>query len=263
MKKHIYMGTNTKMYKNIVQTVRYLKRFDAATQHISREYLTLFVIPSYTSLLSARFCVSREKILIGAQNMCWEEEGQFTGEISPLMLQEVGVDLVEIGHSERRNIFGETDDQVRLKVKAAVEHGFTALLCVGETVQEKHAGFTHKVLRRQLEIGLQNMSRSQAGQIWVAYEPTWAIGVNGKPVAPEYVAEQHDVIRHVLMDCLGAEAGAIIPVLYGGGVNLKNALSLIQLDHVDGLFVGRAAWHADAFASMIELVLQSVFEKEI
>lgn len=257
MKKHIYMGTNTKMYKNIAQTVRYLQELDAATRHISRERLTLFVIPSYTALPAARLCAARESILIGAQNMCWAEEGQFTGEISPLMLQEVGVDVVEIGHSERRNIFGETDEQTRLKVNAAVKHGFTALLCVGESAEEKRAGSAGDVLRRQLETGLRDVSGARAGQIWVAYEPTWAIGVDGKPVTPDYAAQQHEVIRQALIHRFGAEAGRHIPVLYGGGVNLENALPLIQLDQVDGLFVGRAAWQADAFAIMIELVLRS------
>lgn len=254
-KKHIYMGTNTKMYKTISQTVSYLKELGLAVKDVDRERLTLFVIPSYTALYHARQSVPREEILIGAQNMCWEEQGQFTGEISPLMLQEIGVDLVEIGHSERRHIFGETDDQERRKVKAAVEHGFTALLCVGETEAEKDSGQFQTVLRRQLETGLKEVSPAQAGQIWIAYEPVWAIGVGGKQVTTGYAALQHSFIRSVLEERFGEETGARIPILYGGGVNLGNAEALIQLDQVDGLFVGRAAWQAEAFAEMIARVL--------
>lgn len=257
MKKRIYMGTNTKMNKNIAQTVSYLEELSDAAKHIDRSRVTIFVIPSFVSLSAARACIAeRGDILLGAQNMCWEERGEFTGEISPLMLQEVGVDIVEIGHSERRNVFGETDEQIRLKVKSAVEHGFTALLCVGESYEEKQRGVAGDVLSRQLQTGLRDIERLQEGALWVAYEPVWAIGERGLPAEPKDVTEQLGRIREVLVERFGKERGERIPVLYGGSVNPGNAQKLIEMEQVNGLFVGRAAWDAEKFAAMIDSVLE-------
>ena len=137
MSKKLYFGSNLKMYKNIKDTVEYLQKLVENTKDISREEIELFIIPSYTTLESATKNVDRAYVKLGAQNMCWEDEGQFTGEISPLMLKELGLDLVMIGHSERRHMFGETDVEENKKVKAALNHGFTTLLCIGETAEEK------------------------------------------------------------------------------------------------------------------------------
>ena len=130
MSKKLYFGSNLKMYKNIKDTVEYLQKLVENTKDISREEIELFIIPSYTTLESATKNVDRAYVKLGAQNMCWEDEGQFTGEISPLMLKELGLDLVMIGHSERRHVFGETDVEENKKVKAALNHGFTTLLCI-------------------------------------------------------------------------------------------------------------------------------------
>ena len=135
--KKVYFGSNLKMYKNIEDTVKYLRELTELTADISREEIELFIIPSYTTLDRATTSVDRNLVRLGAQNMCWEEQGQFTGEISPLMLQEMGLDLVMIGHSERRHVFGETDEEENRKVKCGLEHGFTTLLCIGETAEEK------------------------------------------------------------------------------------------------------------------------------
>ncbi len=257
MKKTIYLGTNTKMYKNIAQTVCFLRELEQSIQDIDRRNLTLFVIPSYTALQAARASVGSESILIGAQNMCWETEGPFTGEVSPLMLKEVGTDIVEIGHGERRRIFGETDEQEMRKVKCALEHDFTALLCIGETDSEKQSGRADAVLRQQLEIGLSQVGTMKTGKLWIAYEPVWAIGTGGKPVPPDYVQERHHTIRACLQAQFG-QAGTAIPILYGGGVNHENASALITLEGVDGLFIGRAAWQAKRFADLIRQVLEAV-----
>ena len=127
----LYLGTNTKMYKTIADTVSFLTKLSENTKDLSRENLELFVIPSYTTLKDARACVSKESITIGAQNMGWEDQGQFTGEISPLMLKEVDIQITEIGHSERRHVLHETDEEENRKVLCALSHGFTALLCIG------------------------------------------------------------------------------------------------------------------------------------
>ena len=145
--KKLYFGTNLKMYKNIADTVSYLQKLVENTKDISREEIELFVIPSFTTLQSATEKVDRAYVKLGAQNMCWEEQGQFTGEISPLMLGELGLDLVMIGHSERRHVFGETDYEENKKVLCALNHGFTTLLCIGETDQEKEYGISNEVLR--------------------------------------------------------------------------------------------------------------------
>ena len=182
--------------------------------------------------------------------MSWEDQGQFTGEISPLMLKELGLDLVMIGHSERRHVFGETDVEENKKVKAALNHGFTTLLCIGETAEEKKFGISAEVLRTQLKIGFHDVPAKQANNIWVAYEPVWSIGVNGTPASADYAEEMHKVIKNCLREIFG-EAADEIPVLYGGSVNPENANELIVQPSIDGLFTGCAAWDADKFNMLI------------
>lgn len=260
-KKKIYIGTNTKMYKTIAQTVDFLKELDSLTKDIDRSKLDLFVIPSFTTLEIARKSVSKDSILIGAQNMCWEDEGQFTGEISPLMLKEVGVNLIEIGHSERRHVLGETDVQENKKVLAALKHNFKTLLCIGETLEEKNFGISDEVLRTQLKIGLFGVKPEQLQNLWIAYEPVWAIGVNGIPASKEYASEKHIVIRKTLEELYGKDKAASIPILYGGSVNNENAPELIQMPEIDGLFIGRSAWQADNFNKIIRSVMPLFFDK--
>lgn len=255
--KKLYFGTNLKMYKNIADTVSYLQKLVENTKDISREKIELFVIPSFTTLQSATEKVDRAYVKLGAQNMCWEEQGQFTGEISPLMLGELGLDLVMIGHSERRHVFGETDYEENKKVLCALNHGFTTLLCIGETDQEKEYGISNEVLRTQLIAGFHGVTPEMAKNLWVAYEPVWAIGVNGKPASVEYAEEKHQVIKQCLVELFGEEVGLSIPVLYGGSVNSGNANQLIAQPSIDGLFTGRSAWQADAFDKLIRDAMAS------
>lgn len=257
MQKKIYFGSNLKMYKNIKDTVSYLQKLVENTKDISRDEIELFIIPSYTTLESATNKIDRNYITLGAQNMCWEEQGQFTGEISPLMLEELGLNLVMIGHSERRHVFGETDIEENKKVKSALNHDFTTLLCIGETAEEKEFGISAEVLRAQLKIGFHNVPVEQAGKIWVAYEPVWSIGVNGTPASADYAEEMHKVIKQCLLEIFG-DAGKDIPVLYGGSVNPENANELIIQPSIDGLFTGRAAWDADKFNSLIRDALATL-----
>ena len=260
MKKKLYFGTNLKMYKNAQETTLYLQSLVEHLKDISREEIELFVIPSYTSLNAAVSCVDRSYVKLGAQNMCWEEEGQFTGEISPLMLKELGLDMVMIGHSERRHVFGETDITENKKVKTALQHGFITLLCIGETQEEKEYGISEEILRKQLKVGFHGVDASQIDKIWVAYEPVWSIGVNGTPASAEYAEDMHQVIKQCLKDIFG-EKSAEIPVLYGGSVNPQNANELIVKPSIDGLFTGRSAWQADAFDKLIRQAKQT-FEME-
>ena len=260
MQKKLYFGSNLKMYKNIHDTVEYLQNLVEYTKDLSRDEIELFIIPSYTTLESASKNVDHAFVKIGAQNMCWEDEGQFTGEVSPLMLKEIGIDLVMIGHSERRHVFGETDIEENKKVKAALNHGFTTLLCIGETAEEKSYGISPEVLRTQLKIGFHDIPVSQIPNIWVAYEPVWSIGVNGTPATADYAEEMHKVIKQTLLDIFG-DAGADIPVLYGGSVNPGNASNLIVQPSIDGLFTGRAAWQAYKFDKLIRAA-KTAFESK-
>ncbi len=252
--RKLYLGTNTKMYKTISETLGYLKELDLLTAGMPETDLELFVIPSFTTLESAGRQLKGSKILLGAQNMGWEDRGQFTGEISPLMLKEVGVSIVEIGHSERRHVLGETDLQANLKVRCALEHGFKALLCIGETLEQKEYDLSDEILSTQIKIGLYGVNEKQAQQIWIAYEPVWAIGVNGIPATKEYAAQKHGVIRKVLFELFGEKTGLQIPILYGGSVNPQNAEELIQMPEIDGLFIGRSAWDAENFSKIIRMV---------
>ena len=197
MQDRFYFGTNTKMFKTAAETVDYLHRLEELTHGIPPERVQRFVIPSYTSLGPARAELDRagSGILLGAQNMGWEERGQYTGEISPLMLREAGARLVMVGHSERRHTFRETDAEEEKKVRCALDHGFRVLLCVGEQLEDRRYGTGDEVLRVQLKIGLHQVRPEEADRVWVAYEPVWAIGVNGIPADEGYAGEKHSMLR--------------------------------------------------------------------
>lgn len=250
----IYFGTNLKMYKTVSETTQYLDSLIELTKDINRDQIELFVIPSYTSLPAASSCVDQQLIRLGSQNVCWEEEGQFTGEISPRMLKELGIDLIMAGHSERRHIFGETNQQENLKVKKVVGEGMTALLCIGETQAEKESGVSIEALRIQLKTGLKGIPASVLNKIRIAYEPVWSIGSSGVPASPEYAQAMHQEIKNCLFE-LYQQPALKIPVLYGGSVNLENAVPLIRQPDVDGLFIGRSAWDAFSFNRILRACL--------
>ena len=254
MAKKLYFGSNLKMYKNTAATVSYLQDLEEKTKDIPG--ITRFIIPSFTTLERASAAVNHQNIMIGAQNMCYADEGQFTGEISSLMLKELGIDLVMIGHSERRHVFGEKDAEENRKVLAALSHGFTALLCIGETAEEKNYGISTEILRQQLKIGLFGVRPEDTDRLWIAYEPVWSIGVNGTPASADYAEEMHFEIKKCLAELFDEQAERI-PVLYGGSVNPGNAEELIVQKDIDGLFVGRAAWDAAKFDALIRQALKA------
>lgn len=244
------------MYKTAAETAAYLERLASLTKDISRRETELFIIPSYTALERAVAAAGQGNIRIGAQNMCWEDMGQFTGEVSPLMLEELGIGFVMIGHSERRHVLGETDMEENRKVRAALKHDFTVLLCVGETAEEKELGISGEVLRTQLKIGLHGVEKAQADKLWIAYEPVWSIGAGGTPAGAGYAENMQQAIKKCLIELFGI-CGENIPVLYGGSVNPDNACELICQPSIDGLFVGRAAWDAEKFNALIRSALAS------
>jgi triosephosphate isomerase len=189
-------------------------------------------------------------ITLGAQNMHFEDQGAFTGEISAPMLKAYGVSYVILGHSERRHIFGETDELINKKVKTALRHGLLPLLCVGETLAQREAGDTTEVLTTQLLAGLEGLDAAQISNVTVAYEPVWAIGT-GKTATPEQAQTDHGALRGTLIERAGRELAHTVRILYGGSVTAENVDSLVSKPDIDGALVGGASLKADSFARIV------------
>jgi triosephosphate isomerase len=183
--------------------------------------------------------------------MHWADAGAWTGEISPPMIKDCGATLVEIGHSERRRHFGETDETVALKTRAAIDHELLALVCVGETAQEHAAGRTGEVLTAQVEKAIALIDPIDHRSVMIAYEPVWSIGDGGVPADPDFADRQHELIKRVTR----ARLGVPLVVLYGGSVNPGNAEELAARPHIDGLFIGRSAWTPEGFVGIVEAVV--------
>jgi triosephosphate isomerase len=252
MKKFL-LGTNWKMNKTLAQGLAYSEALMAIIGKYAQ--FEFFIIPPYTHLWKMKEALVAQKspLKLGAQNMHEQDFGQFTGEISPLMLAEIGVDIIELGHSERRQYFNETDEAVNKKALAALKHGFTPLICIGEQQADKDYGVSKEMLAKQLKIALTDVPADAIGQFWIAYEPVWAIGIGGTPAATPYVEEIHDFLRRVLIDRYGP-SGQAVPLLFGGSVNINNASDYARLDNVDGLFIGRSAWEPDLFEAIMAAV---------
>src|ERR1700678_3506540 len=240
------IAANWKMYKTPDQTREFFREFLPLVAGHTRDEIV--VCPPYIDLVEAMEAVKGSSVAIGAQNVHWKEEGAFTGEISAAMLLALGVKHVIVGHSERRQYFGETDDTVNIRLKAALEAGLTPVCCVGEVLEEREAGLTDDVLRRQCVRAFHAISAKKAAKMVVAYEPVWAIGT-GKTATPEIAAEAHAIIRAEVGTLLGAEIAANMRILYGGSVKPENASALIGQEEIDGALVGGASLKADSFAA--------------
>jgi triosephosphate isomerase len=248
-----WVGTSWKMNKTIGETRAYCRRLAAAT--LPRR-VQPFVLPPLTALAAAREELPPGgSVLLGAQNAHWAEHGAWTGEVSMAMVRDAGADLVEIGHSERRAHFGETDVTVALKVEAALRHGLVPLLCVGETAEVRAGGGAQEHVLHQLGEAVGRIPQADVSGILVAYEPVWAIGTAGTPATPDDVAP--------VMTALGAHLGELTAgvgcrgLLYGGGVDLRNAPDLLALTCVDGLFVGRSAWEVEGLLALVDVAAVS------
>jgi len=248
--KPIYLGTNWKMHKTIRDSEDYAIRLKEASDTIPDRF-TIFIIPPFLSLPRVSEILSGTRIKVGAQNMHWEPQGAYTGEISPLMLREIGIQIVEIGHSERRQYSGETDYTVNKKVLSALKHGLTPLVCVGEPAIEKDYGAAKQHVLRQVMIALKDVSPEDLSKIMLAYEPVWSIGESGIPAEPAYAESIHTWIRECLADRYGEEKALAVPILYGGSVNRENAGPFLLRKNIDGLFIGRAAWEVNGFLAII------------
>ena len=247
MAAEFWIGTSWKMNKTLAEARSFARELTDADA--SRDLcIQRFVIPPFTVIREVAEILADTSVKTGAQNMHWEDTGAWTGEISPLMLRDCGLDMVELGHSERRANFGETDETVGLKVAAAVRHGLIPLVCIGETLAEREAGRATEVLTTQTRGALSKLSSEQKrAPILLAYEPVWAIGDGGIPATSSYADARQGEIVTVAEDVLGRR----IPCLYGGSVNPDNCEELIQCPHIDGLFIGRSAWKVDGYLNIL------------
>ncbi|MFY9978601.1 MAG: triose-phosphate isomerase [Candidatus Sulfotelmatobacter sp.] len=243
------IAANWKMYKTPDQTREFFREFRPLVSGHDRDEIV--VCPPDIDLAAALESAKGSKVAIGAQNVHWKNEGAFTGETSAAMLLALGVTHVIVGHSERRQYFCETDDTVNLRLKAALEAGLTPICCVGEVLEEREAGLTDDVLRRQCVRAFHAVSSKKAGKLVVAYEPVWAIGT-GKTATPEIAAEAHAVIRREATEIFGEEFAMKLRILYGGSVKPENASALMAQEEIDGALVGGASLDPKSFAAIVK-----------
>lgn len=216
-----------------------------------RSDVDVAVFPPFVYLDELARTLAGSRVRLGAQNMCAEDSGAFTGEVSAAMLKDVGCELVILGHSERRHLFGESDELVGRKVQKALAAGLEPILCVGETQEEREGGQTEEVVRRQLAAGLAGLARPDALRVTIAYEPVWAIGT-GLTATPDQAGAVHDYLRGVLAGLYDQELSETVRIQYGGSVKPTNAAELMAQGGIDGALVGGAALKGDSFAGIIE-----------
>lgn len=248
-RRQIFAG-NWKMFKTGDEADKLVKALiNGLNVRSGREYV---VFPPSTVLSRVSALCADTPLRTGAQNMFHEKQGAFTGEISPLMVKDCGASFILIGHSERRHIFHETDDDVNLKVKSALANGLEPMVCVGELLLERESGETEKVLEAQVKGAFSGLKPEDMSRISIAYEPVWAIGT-GKVATPEMAEEAHRVIRGLIKTLFGVETAESIPVLYGGSVKPDNISGLYTRENIDGVLVGGASLEEDSFLKIINV----------
>lgn len=240
---------NWKMYRTTADAVALVERLKGLLGH--SDGVDVVVCPPFTALPAVARVLGGSRIGLGAQNMHWAKEGAYTGEVSPAMLTDLGCRYVILGHSERRQYFGETDLDVNRKLKAALEYGLVPIVCVGETLAEREDGRTIHVVGGQLQGGLSGVPREAGTGIAVAYEPVWAIGT-GHAATQEQAEEVHTFIRTRLTDLWGERVATAIRIVYGGSVKPDNIDALMAGPDMDGALVGGASLQADTFARIVQ-----------
>jgi triosephosphate isomerase len=249
MRKMVIAG-NWKMHGELNETVNLI----SGIKNLLKDYdlkCDVIVAPPFTSLETANTLVKDSPIKLSAQNMHFEDKGAFTGEISHSMLKSVGCEYVILGHSERRSIFGETDEIINKKIVKALSVGLNPIFCIGETLEEREGNVTEKVVETQIRKGLENVSESDLAKIIVAYEPVWAIGT-GKVATPEQAQDVHYFIRNLISQMYSKEAAENLTIQYGGSVKPDNAAGLLSKPDIDGALVGGACLKADSFVDIIK-----------
>jgi len=252
MRRPIIAG-NWKMYKNVGEA---LELVDGLKKELAAETsVDIAVCPPFTAISEVAKALKGSNIAWGSQDIYWEEEGAFTGEVAPRMITDLGCKFCIVGHSERRTYFGETNETVNRKVKAALKHSLTPIVCVGEMLEERDSGKTFDVVRSHVEGGLAGLSKDDASRIVIAYEPVWAIGT-GRTATPEQAQEVHKHIRSLLAGMFGNEVASKIRIQYGGSVKPDNVKAIMAGADIDGALVGGASLKVKDFAEIVKLSKQ-------
>jgi len=243
-----FIAGNWKMNKTVGEALDLIRELKTAISGVKE--VEVAVAPPFTALYAVRKELEGSSIRLAAQTLYWEEKGAFTGEISPLMLKEVGCQYVIIGHSERRHFFGESDETVNRRIKAALAQGLKVIFCIGETLKEREEGKTFSVIERQIEGGLKGLGDKELRNMVIAYEPVWAIGT-GKTATPEQAEEAHRFIREKVEKLYSREVSEEIRIQYGGSVTPDNIKGLMNQPNIDGALVGGASLKADSFSKIV------------
>ena len=239
---------NWKMNKTVDEAVELVKQLKTLISGVGG--VEVIVAPPFTALYAVQKELKDSLIHLAAQNLFWEEKGAFTGEVSPSMIREVGCEFVIIGHSERRQLFGETDESVNLRIKAALGQGLKPIFCIGETLKEREDGKTFSVIKRQIEGGLKDFGEKEVLTITIAYEPVWAIGT-GRTATPQQAQEVHHFIRETLGRLYSKDLADKIRIQYGGSVTPENVKGLMDQQDIDGALVGGASLKAETFSRIV------------
>jgi len=242
------LAANWKMHKNITETRAFFEKFNPLVANSN--HCDIVIFPTFVSLPAAVDATRGSSVQIGGQNLFWEKEGAYTGEISGAMLQAAGCKWVLVGHSERRKYFGETNEDARKKIVAALDAGLTPIYCIGENLEERQAERTHQVLETQFHGGTARLTIQKFSKIVIAYEPCWAIGT-GKVATPEIAADAHRQIREQIRKSFGPEPASACRILYGGSVKPDNVRGLMDQPEIDGGLVGGASLDPVSFASLV------------
>jgi triosephosphate isomerase len=249
---------NWKMHKTIPEAIELVKQLDEESGGL--EKAQLIVIPPFTALKEVAITLQQSSIQVGAQNVYWEDQGAFTGEVSAPMLKDAGCSCVVIGHSERRQYFGETNETVNKKIKAVLNHGLTPIMCIGESLDEREDGKTMAKVESQIAEGLDGLATEDVRRIIIAYEPIWAIGT-GLTATPDQAQEVHHFIRESISEKHGKEAAGYAIILYGGSVKPENTFSLLSEKDINGALVGGASLKADSFIGIAREAIKAYEEK--
>lgn len=247
LRKAVIAG-NWKMNKTPVEAAELINEMKPLVENADCD--VVICVP-YVDLQTALYCTEGTNIKVGAENCHWEEKGAFTGEISPSMLTSMGVEYVVIGHSERRQYFGETDDTVSKRVDASLRAGLKVILCVGETLEQREKNITFETVSTQTKIALQNVTEEQLKDVIIAYEPVWAIGT-GKTATSEQANEVNNYIRGLIAELYSTDAANAFVVQYGGSMNAGNAAELLAMEDIDGGLIGGASLKAPDFATIVK-----------
>jgi len=244
-----YVAGNWKMYTDPASAADLAGKLKLSLSNAT--WCDMAVFPPFTSLAAVIEILKGTRIAVGGQNLHWEKEGAFTGEVSAVMLKRLGCNMVLIGHSERRTYFGEKDATVLLKIKAALEAGLKPVVCIGETLEQRESGITESVVERQIRAGLSEIP--DISEVTLAYEPVWAIGT-GRNATPQQAQDVHKFIRNLVSQCWTQDIASNIRILYGGSVKPDNARLLSEMEDIDGFLVGGASLKADSFTAIAEAV---------